>query len=170
MLIQVSTPTSAAELRALYRRTRAHFTAAEVAAEKRMAAAAPPRRPVAPPAHRPHARFSARATLRIVARHFGLTPAAVASGGRLQRLVLARRIVMHICVEVGGYTAARAGRLLGRDHTTVLCGLRDLAALLRRDATLADEVARLTRQCAPGDAPAGQGGATADATPIGADA
>jgi chromosomal replication initiator protein len=109
-------------------------------------------RAVPPPAQ--PARFSGRATLRIVARHFGLAPAAVAGNARLHRLVVARWIVMHICVEAGGYSAAQAGRLLGRDHTTVLYALRQLATLLARDPALADAVARLTRRCAPDDAPA----------------
>ncbi len=158
MLVQVSTPTSAAELRALYRRTRAHFASARpAAAATPVAAAASPALPtriLAPPPHRPHARFSGRATVCIVARHFGIPPAALTGAARLRRLVVARWIVMRICVEVGGYTAARAGRLLGRDHTTVLYGLRELAALLARDAALTDAVARLMRQCVPEGAPA----------------
>jgi chromosomal replication initiation ATPase DnaA len=143
MLVQVSTPTSAAELRALYRRTRAHFALAPPpAAAAKPAGAAVPTEP-------PQARFSGRAALRVVARHFGLSPAAVAGITRLRRVVVARWVVMHICVEAGGYTAARAGRLLGRDHTTVLYGLRELASLVARDPALAEEIARLTWQCMP---------------------
>jgi chromosomal replication initiation ATPase DnaA len=82
-----------------------------------------------------------------VARHFGLAPAVVTGAARLRRVVVARWVVMHICVHAGGYSAARAGGLLGRDHTTVLYGLRELAGLLARDAVLANEVASLMRQC-----------------------
>jgi len=161
MLIQVSEPTSAAELRALYRTTRRHFAAASRPARGPLPAAAPPTRIPRTPAPQPPARFSGRATLRIVARHFGLTPAALAGATRLHRCVVARWIVMHICVRAGGYTAARAGQLVGRDHTTTLYGLREFAAMLANDAALADEVTRLTRQCVP-DAPrttVGEGGA-----------
>jgi chromosomal replication initiation ATPase DnaA len=153
MLVPVSTPASVAELRALYRKTRAHFAAAEKAAE----AARP--RSAAPPtmrfrlrqSDRPQGRFSGRTTLRIVARHFGLRPEALAGAARLRRLVVARWVVMHICVEIGGYTATDAGRLIGRDHTTVIYGLRELAALLARDAELADDVTGLMARCTPRD-------------------
>jgi hypothetical protein len=172
MPIQVSTPTSAAELRALYRRTRAHFALAPLApppspspasppAARPAPAAAPPARIVARPARRPRACFSGRATLNIVARHFGLQPAAIAGTARRQRLVVARWIVMHICFAVGGYSATQAGRLLGRNHCTVIYGRRELAALLARDAKLAADVANLAQQCVRGVAPAtaGEGGA-----------
>jgi chromosomal replication initiation ATPase DnaA len=151
MLIQVSTPASVAELRALYRRTRAHFAVAPSSVAVSSA------RTLRAPAPWPAARFSGRETLRIVAQHFGLAPADVVGDARPRRIVIARWIVMHICVEVGRYTATRAGRLLGRDHTTVTHGLRELAALVARDAALADALARLTRQCLPDAAPATAG-------------
>ena len=179
MLIEVSTPTSVAELRALYRRTRAYFAAANSPApakppDAEKSAGAPGPVAIAPPpaqpapashmfialAHRPCSRFSGRATVDLVARHFGLRPEALAGAARLHRLVVARWIVMRICIEVGGYTATRAGRLLDRDHTTVLYGLRELDALLARDAALAAEVECVTRQCAQaGRSSAGRGGA-----------
>jgi len=162
MPIQVSTPTSAAELRALYRRTRAHFAIAPPSSSPRSPpAAVPPARVIARPARRPRARLSGDTALRIVARHFRLKREEIAGDARPRRLVVARWIVMHICVTAGGYSAAHAGRLLGRDYTTVVYGLRELAALLARDATLADEVADLMQECLRGVAPAAarEGGA-----------
>src|SRR5262249_6748946 len=134
MLVPVSTPTSVAELRALYRRTRAHFAIERPAAPGQPAVAtavktaAPAPRISALSPNQLHARFSGRAALRIVARHFRLQPTALAGAARLRRLVLARWIVMHVCVVAGGYTVARAGQLFGRNHTTVLYGLRELDA------------------------------------------
>jgi uncharacterized small protein (DUF1192 family) len=167
MLIEVSTPTSAAELRALYRRTGAYFAAAKPRAADTSPAAATPgvvtgpsRRTRLLPAAGSQPRFSGRATVRVVARHFRLTPEALAGAARLRRIVVARWIVMRICIDVGGYTAMRAGRLLGRDHTTVLYGLHELDALLARDAILTAEVERLAQRCARGaPSSAGQGGA-----------
>lgn len=167
MLIEVSTPTSAAELRALYRRTRAYFAAAKPpAADKSPAAAAPVgvtapcRRTRLRPVGGSPPRFCGRATVRMVARHFRLPPEALAGAARLRRIVVARWIVMRICIDVGGYTATRAGRLLGRDRTTVLYGLRELDALLACDAILTAEVARLAQRCVQGTpSSAGQGGA-----------
>jgi chromosomal replication initiation ATPase DnaA len=161
MLIQVSTPTSVAELRALYRRTRAHFAAAQIAAETRMAAAPPPTRHPTPPTAPPRTRFSGRTTLRVVARHFGVAPAALAGAVRQRHLAVARWIVLHICVAAGGWTTVRAGRLLGRSHSTVIYGLRELAALTAHDAAVAEMVAQLARHCVPDGTRvrAGEGGA-----------
>lgn len=65
-----------------------------------------------------------------VASYYGFTRAQLLSRRRTAPLALARQVAMHL-LRVEGLTATRVGRLLRRDHSTVLHGdacVRRLAA------------------------------------------
>lgn len=81
--------------------------------------------------------------LQLVAVEAGLPPELIRGECRQRELVQARWLVMALAQRCLGYSLPRIGRLMGRDHTTVLHGIRSLAALARADATLAARIEAL---------------------------
>lgn len=75
--------------------------------------------------------------LNTVADVFGVRLAQILSQRRSAPIALARQVAMHQAVERLGYSLPRIGRVLGRDHTTVLHGHRRIQQLLRTDPDLA---------------------------------
>jgi hypothetical protein len=55
-----------------------------------------------------------------VADEWGIPPAVITGPRRTNRVVHARREVIRRLVATGRYSLARIGRLIGRDHTTIV--------------------------------------------------
>jgi len=81
-------------------------------------AAAP--EPAAPPPYL----SPCRAVLAAVAEEHGLTVADLVSAGRGRALVRARHHAMYRCVVETTASLPQIGRIIGKDHTTVLNGVR----------------------------------------------
>jgi Bacterial dnaA protein helix-turn-helix len=113
-------------------------------------APAPAPTPAPPPAGAPelHWRPPSGAQIReIVARHYGLTRAEVQGESRRAEYVLPRHVAMYLCVRLGGLSLTLTGRVLNRDHTTVLHGVKRVARLSAENAALAAEIKTLWERC-----------------------
>ena len=78
-----------------------------------------------------------RAITATVARHYGLTPTEVVSGGRSTPLSEARQVAWHL-VRLHTRTRSNSaiGRAFSRDPTTVDVGLRRIAARIEAEPAL----------------------------------
>lgn len=75
--------------------------------------------------------------LKIVAEHFGITPADIISQKRNKELVYPRQIVMYLCRSFIDMPLKQIGQFLGnRDHSTVINGCRKI----NRDLTNSEEI------------------------------
>jgi hypothetical protein len=70
---------------------------------------------------------SLRLIQHIVARHYGLTMDELLSRSRVQRLAHPRAVAMTLCRELTDASLPRIGRCCGKDHTTIIHGLRRCA-------------------------------------------
>ncbi|QJP17545.1 hypothetical protein G3545_08845 [Starkeya sp. ORNL1] len=83
--------------------------------------------------------------LATVAAHYDVEPAEILAHRRTAGVVLPRQVAMYLAKTLTGRSLPDIGRRFGgRDHTTILHGVRKIAALLQRDASLAEDVAALT--------------------------
>lgn len=74
----------------------------------------------------------------VVARYFGLSRRELISSCRDAKLVLARHLAMYFCRTLTGSSLPQIGRRFGgRDHTTVLNGVRRMTDLMSIDAAVA---------------------------------
>ena len=109
---------------------------------------APAPTPAPPPAPEPPWRPLLGAQIRdIVARHYGLTRAEIQGASRRNEYALPRHVAMYMCVRLGGLSATMTGRVLDRDHTTVLYAVKRIARLARESTVLADEIRTLWERC-----------------------
>ena len=67
-----------------------------------------------------------------VGRRFGVTVAEINSKSRLGRLVVPRQVVMILARHFTRLSMPQIGRALGRDHTTILYGVRKLQPVYER--------------------------------------
>ena len=77
-------------------------------------------------------------------RYYEVEPHHVLSDSRLPEHVLPRHVVLYLCVRAGA-TLQAAGRLLGRDHSTVNHALRRVEGAMNRDPLIAQDIADLSR-------------------------
>jgi hypothetical protein len=75
--------------------------------------------------------------VRIVSEHFGIASADLLSARRTAHLILPRHIIYCLCKQLTLHPLPAIGkRLGGRDHTTVLYGVRKIEGILKEDADL----------------------------------
>lgn len=77
------------------------------------------------------------------AAEFGVTREQLIGESRQASIVLARFAAMALGHRLLGYSLPRLGRLLRRDHTTVLNGIRRMTAMTQDDPHLAARLDRL---------------------------
>jgi chromosomal replication initiator protein len=93
-------------------------------------------------------RISGIRVLRIVARHFGLNVETLAGDCRRAIYVRPRYIGYYLCVHVAGLSTPRTGALFGgRDHSTIVQGLKKIEARVAVSPDLANMIRDLTAQC-----------------------
>jgi chromosomal replication initiator protein len=73
------------------------------------------------------------AILLAVARYFGVGVDELKSKARHKQIVVPRQIAMYLLCEDAHLSTPEAGRLLNRDHTTVLHGMKQIAIDIERD-------------------------------------
>jgi chromosomal replication initiation ATPase DnaA len=93
----------------------------------------------APP--KPGDRFAA--VLEVVCADFGVERDLVLGVTRQAHAALARQVAMALAQRCLAYSLPRIGRLLHRDHTTVLHGVRRINRLAEGDADFAARLDRL---------------------------
>lgn len=82
-----------------------------------------------------------RDILRAVAAHYGVNVIHIKSHRRTANLVLPRHVAYYLCKTLTGRSLPEIGRHVGdKDHTTVLHGVRKIAAQLQTDAQLAADI------------------------------
>lgn len=79
----------------------------------------------------------------VCAHHFGLHTSDLLSPRRTKDLVLPRQIAMFLSNAAHKTLPDIGRRIGGRDHTTVLHGIRAVEALIRSDWTVACDVAEI---------------------------
>lgn len=82
-----------------------------------------------------------RDILRAVATHYRVSVVHIKSHRRTANLVLPRHVAYYLCKTLTGRSLPEIGRHVGdKDHTTVLHGVRKIAAQLQTDARLAADI------------------------------
>ncbi len=93
---------------------------------------------------------SPQAILKAVTAYFSLAPGALAAKTRARPIAEARHIAMYLLREDAHLALKEVGHLLGsRDHSTVIHGLRKVAAALACDPRVASQMADLRRHLSP---------------------
>lgn len=95
-------------------------------------------------AARLHGRFVTQQIIRHIAAVYGIDARTITSPDRHARVVRARHIAMYLSRHITKASMPWIGRQFGgRDHTTVLSGIRKMEALSRIDFDFAAELAQL---------------------------
>lgn len=89
--------------------------------------------------------------LATVAAHYGIEVEEILAHRRTAHLVIPRQVAMYLAKALTARSLPDLGqRFGGRDHTTILHGVRRIAALMQADEALAGEVAELTARLKQG--------------------
>lgn len=92
-----------------------------------------------------------REAMKAVCARFKITRAELLGGGQEIRVARPRQIAMHLMVRECGLSQKETGRRLGgRDHTTILHGLRQIEKKIRTDNEILAAVVELTQQLRSG--------------------
>lgn len=95
----------------------------------------------------PQSEVEPEALIDLVVHYYGLTAADLASNSRKRALVRARQVAMYLLREVLDLSFAAIGELLGgRDHATVMYGVRKVTELVETDEELKWQIGQLREQ------------------------
>jgi chromosomal replication initiator protein len=84
---------------------------------------------------------------KVVTRYYKVSPNEIVGKGRRREVALARQIMMYLCRELCNASLKTIGlRLGGRDHTTVMYGVREIGRRFREDPSFKKEITLLTQQ------------------------
>ncbi len=79
----------------------------------------------------------------VVRKEYGFTKAEFLADRRTGPIVRARHISMYLAKKLTLRSLPEIGRRFGRDHTTILHGIRKVECLMKTDAVLTAEIAGL---------------------------
>jgi chromosomal replication initiator protein len=95
---------------------------------------------------RPPKRPKIEEVQRVVARHYNVARSDMVSSDRTKKICLPRQVAMYLCKVLSLRSLPEIGRRFGgRDHTTVLHGIRKIEKLMARDPAFVDEISMLTK-------------------------
>ena len=104
--------------------------------------------PVSPSGEKPHP--CAEAVLEAVAQYFDLTTEALSGKSRAKEIAEARHIAMYLLREDAHQRVTEIARLLGgRDHSTIIYGLRKIDHMLTTDAQFTRQIGELRTLLTP---------------------
>lgn len=84
---------------------------------------------------------------KVVTRYYKVSENEIIGKGRRKEVALARQVMMYLCREMCNASLKTIGlRLGGRDHTTVMYGVREIGKRARSDDAFKKEVALITQQ------------------------
>lgn len=89
----------------------------------------------------PQVRRSLTDVIYVVAEHYGVSPSEVLAKGRRKTVAEARSVSMALCRDLTPASTTEIGDVFGRDHTTVMANVSQLAQLMKRNDHLARSVA-----------------------------
>ena len=88
--------------------------------------------------------------LEIVAEHFGISSQDLTGQKRSKELVFPRQIAMYLCDDMTEESLQNIGKNLGgRDHTTIIHGIRKITAELKTNETLSNTIGILKKKINP---------------------
>ncbi len=103
---------------------------------------------IAPARERAHP--TADALIRAVAEYFNVAPEALSSKSRAREIADARHIAMYLMRDDAHLRTTDIGRILGgRDHSTVIHGLRKVESALTMDSQFARQIAEIRALLSP---------------------
>jgi hypothetical protein len=88
-----------------------------------------------------------------VAKYYGVSLRDLVSFRRTTELIRPRQVAMYLAKQLTKHSLPTIGRVLDRDHTTVLHGCRRIATLRRQDKGLDGEITALVERLMPGGRP-----------------
>jgi chromosomal replication initiator protein len=84
---------------------------------------------------------------KVVTRYYKVSENEIIGKGRRKEVALARQVMMYLCRDLCNASLKTIGlRLGGRDHTTVMYGVREIAKRTHNDEAFKKEVALITQQ------------------------
>ncbi len=96
----------------------------------------------------PASQLSAETIIKIVAEHFQLEPAALLGADRRQGVARPRQTAMFLCRELIGCSYPELGKLFGgKDHSTVMYGVKKVKQLQHDDEDMKKMLAELKKKC-----------------------
>lgn len=78
-----------------------------------------------------------------VGREFGVEPALITGKSKTKNVMMARQVCMYLLCQEQGQTTSAAGKILGRDHSTVVYGIQRVEGMMNADADFSVRVNRL---------------------------
>lgn len=96
--------------------------------------------------YKPYPRTPMERILIAVSRHFGFRVSALRSPKRTADVVLARSVAYYLGRRLLNLTLPQLGKIVGRDHTSVLHGLRSVRRKLVEDPEFSDRIDKLITQ------------------------
>lgn len=84
--------------------------------------------------------------MKIVAEHYNITPADLASSKRSRDIAYPRQIVMYLCRTVTSTPLQMIGKYLGKDHTTVIHGYEKIKAEIETNSNLQNTIEVLKKK------------------------
>jgi Bacterial dnaA protein helix-turn-helix len=98
-----------------------------------------------PPAKVAHA-LILHAIVRTIEQSYGIDRGVLQCSARTAKLVESRQIAYYLLHEVGKATLKKIGRILERDHTTVLHGIQRTNERMQKDGEFAMRVAAISQK------------------------
>ena len=83
------------------------------------------------------------ALIHLVAKEFGIEETLIPGKARTKSVMLARQVCMYLLCQVLGMSTTAVGKLLKKDHTTVIYGIQKVEDLLNTDAHFSARVNQL---------------------------
>ncbi len=84
---------------------------------------------------------------KVVTRYYKVTENEIIGKGRRKEVALARQVMMYLCRELCNASLKTIGlRLGGRDHTTIMYGVREIGKRTRANEAFKKEMALITQQ------------------------
>ncbi len=88
--------------------------------------------------------------INVVSEHFGITPSDLTSQKRSKDMVFPRQITMYLCGDMTTESLQSIGKALGgRDHTTIIHGIKKITSELATDNTLKNTIDILKKKINP---------------------
>jgi len=91
-------------------------------------------------------RFKVRDIILATTKYTGITPDQILSARRGEHIVYARSIVGYLSCELTGYSFPVIGRILNRDHTTIIYQHKKITKLLQEDSKTRELIKRIADQ------------------------
>ncbi|MBR6274905.1 MAG: chromosomal replication initiator protein DnaA [Lachnospiraceae bacterium] len=87
--------------------------------------------------------------LNVVAEHYNLTPSMLTNKNRSRDVAYPRQICMYLCKKLTSSSLADIGKILEKDHTTILHGYNKIIADLENDESLKNTIDILIKKINP---------------------